>query len=274
MDPIRAWLHMGLWQKFCFFFLFAITALALARAIRLAWWLRRCNDPVDPCEPGLAGRLRQYHKARRLARSTRGLTEAGLWLTCSGGAVGLYTAWTIIANTGRSTLALMAEGSLDTLEATAIGLCLCALLRGAALLFDVMVNAGSRRLQLTPDGRSATSLPAGRAAAVSRAIAAVRHGRRAAVAIASLLVAAALIELRPRYTRALGSGDELRVGYAIFDALHHLWAQLAIAFAAVGLLAWFGVLMESALSSRASTAPSSDGRPPPRGKCDRRAQES
>jgi hypothetical protein len=142
----------------------------------------------------------------------------------------------------------MADDSLDALEATALGLCLCALLYGAALLFDIMVNAGSRRLRLTLHGDAA--LPAARPATVARAIAAVRHGRRAVVAIASLLVAAAFIELRSRYTGVLGPGDELRVGYAIFDALYHLWARLAIVFAAVGFLAWFGVLIESALSRR------------------------
>jgi hypothetical protein len=238
---------MGAWQRFCFLFLFAIIAIAFVRALRPIWWLRRCERLVHGPEPAPAEALHQCHKARRLARSTRGLAEVALWLTCSGGALGLHAAWTVIATSSGSTPAFMADDSLDALEATALGLCLCALLYGAALLFDIVVNAGSRRLRLT---HGDAALPAARAATVARAIAAVRHGRRAVVAIASLLVAAAFIELRSRYTGVLRPGDELRVGLAIFDALYQLWARLAIVFAAVGFLAWFGVLMESVLSRR------------------------
>jgi hypothetical protein len=103
---------------------FAVSLTAAVRAIRLGWWLRS----------GVAGRsgqdeadaLKRLRRARLLARSTVGLTQAATWLTCSGGAMGLHAAWTLIVNTSRPMLAMIAEGSLDAVEATAVGLCLCA----------------------------------------------------------------------------------------------------------------------------------------------------
>jgi hypothetical protein len=71
----------------------------------------------------------------------------------------------------------------------------------------------------------------------------VHYARHGLAAVAGVLVAAALFELRSRYAATLGSADESRIGYAVFEALYHLWVHLAVVFPAIGVLAWLGVLV-------------------------------
>ena len=105
MDPMRAWLVMGLWQKLCFLFLFTVTAVTLVRALRL-WWspmrLREGSGRPPPSDDSTALRAWQ---ASKLAGSTRGLAQAALWFTCAGAAFGLHSAGNTLGS-GRPILAM------------------------------------------------------------------------------------------------------------------------------------------------------------------------
>jgi hypothetical protein len=176
------------------------------------------------------------------------LAQVAIWLTCSGAAFGLNTAWMLLVTTGRSALAMLSENSLGTLDATAVGLCLCAGLYASSLLLDLTVREKARSIQAAiGDDRHCS--PGSSSTTYDRALVVVRYARRGLGAVACALVGAALMELRSRYL-AIGSTNENRVWFAVYSVLDHLWTHLAVVFAAIALLAWLSVLMEGALSRR------------------------
>lgn len=226
MDPIRTWLVMGIWEKSCFFFLFTVSAITLVRALRLAWWLKRTSVGASP-EAGGTTALRAWHRSN-FARSISGFAQAAFWFTCAGAAAGLLRAGTVVGESTRSPLAIIAEDSVSVLEATGMGLALCTLLFVAAWAFDASAwhFTGS-----------------------SRVLSAIVRLRRLLWPIAILLLAATLFEIRPTFTAVAVSGDR-RVGYAIFTALGQLLSRLWLLFAAMGALTWLIVLIEGAAMRR------------------------
>jgi hypothetical protein len=184
MDLWYAWAMMGWTQKACTFFVVVVTVLTVARALRLTVWVLYHAD-------GAAAAYR-WQKASRWVRSTRGLAKAALYFTSAAAAAGLDSAFTVIATSSRSTILYVIEDGLHVTDATAIALCLCALLGGAALVFELAVPSAARPWSGAPFDAALFEVPA-----CERVDATMRRVRRAVEAIAVVLVAAALIELRP-----------------------------------------------------------------------------
>ena len=227
MDPMRAWLVMGLWQKLCFLFLFTVTAVTLVRALRL-WWspmrLREGSGRPPPSDDSTALRAWQ---ASKLAGSTRGLAQAALWFTCAGAAFGLHSAGNTLGS-GRPILAIVAENSFDVVDASGLGLVWCALLFVAAWGFEAS----------SPN-----------AIGQDRLLGVIGRGRPLLWPVAMMLIAATLFELRPAFTAVAGEGGHV-TGHAIFVALWHLWSRLSVLSVAMGTLAWLSVLLDSAMARR------------------------
>jgi len=152
----------------------------------------------------------------------------GILVYLCGRCGGLLRAGTVVGESTRSPLAIIAEDSVSVLEATGMGLALCTLLFVAAWAFDASAwhFTGS-----------------------SRVLSAIVRLRRLLWPIAILLLAATLFEIRPTFTAVAVSGDR-RVGYAIFTALGQLLSRLWLLFAAMGALTWLIVLIEGAAMRR------------------------
>jgi hypothetical protein len=121
---MRVWMHAGILQKLCFFFVIGVVIVTVVRTVRLT---------VSAERRALGSKL---------AGSTRGLAQAALWFTGAGAACGLLYAWTPFGLTAREPLPLIAEASLDVFDLTAVSLALCGVALGGAGVFEAM---GARR---------------------------------------------------------------------------------------------------------------------------------
>lgn len=221
MDLLHAWLSMGWTQKACFHFVFVVTAVTLVRASRLIAWAFSAADGTAVA--------RRCRTARLWARSTRGLATAAVWLTCAAGAAGLGGAY------GGHTAAGIIDDSLHAIDATGVGLSLCASLFATALIFDVVVGRiGSRLREAVAEPRRlrwATAMPL---------------ARRTLGILGLVLIAAALVEFRPTLETLLGTRGDDWIASAVFRALGLLWVRLTPIAATLGLLTWIVILVENA----------------------------
>jgi hypothetical protein len=200
LEPMRAWMHAGFPHKLCFFFLSGVLIVTVVRTVGLT----------------LHGEGRRQ-LARPLAASTYGLAQAGLWFTAAAAALGVISAGEIFGNSTRSGLAIMAEGSLDVFDLTAVGLGLCAVNVTSAWGLDAYA-AGRPRVW--------------------------RLARHAIGVIPILLLAAALIEIRRTYVAELSGRDDRWVGAAVERAVGMFLSRMTWLFSGCGLMTWLCVLAD------------------------------
>jgi hypothetical protein len=239
MDLMYTWALMGWSQKACFLFVFVVSVLTVLRALRLMRWA------FHPADGAIFANRRQ--RASWWARSTGGLAQAALCFTCAGAAAGLEGAFAPIAG---NLLASVVYDSLHVVGAFAIALGLCAGLFAAALVFALAdISSGN------PDVSADATAPD--AARRDHIDATVQFAHRASRATAIVLIAAALFEFRPALAATFGASGDIWVPAAAFVALGHLWSRLAPIAAALGFVAWLGVLtpwVASAWSGSSITA--------------------
>jgi hypothetical protein len=222
---------MWIWQRFCFFFLFTVTAITIVRALRLTWWWwrrrRRASVGASPDVDGTTA-LRAWHRSN-VARSTSGLAQAALWFNCAGAAAGLLRAGDVFGNSTRSSLAVVTDQSLYVLEATGIGFALCSLLFVAAWGFGATTQDST---------------------ALDRFLSTIGSARRLLWPMAILLTASTLFEMRDTLSTALAATEVRLLEYGIERAIGQLLSRLSVLFAAIGALTWLSVLVESAAMRR------------------------
>jgi hypothetical protein len=240
MDLGHAWALMGWTQKACTFFVVVASVLTVARSLRLTLW---ALHPADG-----AAAANRWHKASRWVRSTRGLAQTALYFTGAAAAAGLDSAFTVAASS-RSMILYVIEDGLHVADSTAIVLLLCALLGGTALVFELVVRRCRRPWSGTAFDASVSRLPA-----CERIDATMRCARRALEAISVVLIAAALIELRPGIAGPDETNGDGLLPFATFVALHELWQRLTPIAAALGLITWLGVLAPSLVSAGSRSA--------------------
>jgi hypothetical protein len=231
MDLLHHWTFLGFAQKAAFLFLFVVAILTAIRGGRLARSSLRAADEAHAC---------RRRRARRWARSTRGLATAAVWFTCSAAAIGLVNAYNVLVSSSRPILAYIIDDSLRVLDASGVALGLCALLLATAALFEFV---GDR----ADDGR----------------MAAVTFIRRSLGWLGAALVGAALLGFRPTFVAELGQRGDAWIGHAGFQALGLLWLRLAPLAGLLGLTTWVVVLVESAVRRARDVRPTGPGHGPP-----------
>jgi hypothetical protein len=231
MDLLRAWTFMGFAQKFSFLVVFAITALALVRAVQVAAWTAR------PVAGDAADRART---AGRWARATRGHARAALWFVAAAGAFGLASAYNYLGNSTSWQLNppivfYIIDDSVLVLDAAAVGLALCAAIFAIALGLDVTVSRLARPRPAQRD--EAPARPRRRVIATAG-----RVTHRLLVILGLLAIAAALAEFRPNLEAGIAKHGERRMATDAFLALGLLWKRCAPIAAALGVLTWLATL--------------------------------
>lgn len=225
---------MGVWQTLSFnFFLLPVIAVTCVQIVRLAWWAFRAVPSAS-----LSSR------ATLVARSTRGLARAAVWLTCAGGAADLISAMILLGNTATMPMAILMQQHLAVLEVSAISLLLCALLFAASLAFDL---AAARLRQLSPLPPAPSALEADGAGDTGLLVV-LRGGPVVLGVIALVLVSLLLLELRP--AEIAPTERDRYLFEATMDVLGRLWTRLAIILAIIGVLTWLTTLVESAMLRR------------------------
>jgi hypothetical protein len=242
VDLIRAWQDMYPSQLVSVYFLLLVIAVTFVQVVRVAWWAFRAarSTPGRPRDGADAARLSS--RATLIARSTRGLARAAVWLTCAGGAASLTSAIVLIENSGEPGMSILVRNHLAVIEAIAIGLGLCVLPFAASLVFD-LVAARMARQSPFPPGRSALDVDG---VGDYRLLVFLRRGTPALGLIALVLVSLLLLNIRAIYVAAVGARPDPFFFSAAFDAFDYLWSRLSAILATVGVLTWLTTLLESA----------------------------
>ena len=222
---------MGPSQRLAFCFLLLVIAVTSVQVVRVAWWVLRDTRSTAGGGRDAAAAARLSSRAMLVAHSTRGLARAAVWLTCAGGAVGLYSALIVIVNTSEPGASVLVRQHLEVLEPSGIALGLCALLLAVSLAFDRVAARTGRQ--------SPVSVDSGRVVLL----------RRGPGLVALVLVSWLLLDLRPAYAALVSTRDPLFMS-ATLDLLQQLWLRLSAILAVAGVLAWLATLFESALLRR------------------------
>jgi hypothetical protein len=205
-------------------------AVAAIRLVRMTSWAARAS-------PSSEGAARVSARAALVALSTRGLARTAVWLTCAAGAVGLSNAMILIGNTNDPPL--LVRQLLDSLEASAVGLALCALLFTVSLAVDLIAARILRR---------GTALPAPPAHEAASETPLRDLLRRSPALIALLLASYLLLDTRPASFVISPGGRWFTPSE--FEILHRFWLRLAAILGVVGALTWLITLLESAMLRR------------------------
>lgn len=260
MDLVHEWAQLGPWPKLSFVWLLVACIVTTVRGCRLWWWSRWSGRVATGAGADAATIRARCDRARTLARSTRGVATAAVWLTCSGASIGLVSAADVIGLSSRPMIAVIADDAVGVVDLTAVALGLCALLFAAAWLFAVMVDRGTDRLSHRLAGNGDGAAPAFELAPERRAHQGFDRARAVLGVAGMILVAEALSRMRPTYAAEIESrGETARLGWAVFHALWSPWPRLAVGCAVIGLLVWLSVLLEGEVERRRAF------RPPPAG---------
>jgi hypothetical protein len=249
VDLSRAWWYMAGyvdgWLELSVTFLLLVIAVTSVRVVRVAWWAFR-TAPSTPGRPrdGADG-ARLSARAMLVARSTRGLARATVWLTCAGVAVDLKRALIMIGDGSDPPLSILILQHLAVLEASAIKLGLCALLFAATLAFDLVAARMGRQSPFPP---VPSALEVGGAGDTYLRVL-LRRSHLAVGLIALVLISHLLFDLRPTYVAVAARRDPFFVS-AVDDVLEPLWSRLSPILGTVGVLTWLTTLLESAMLRR------------------------
>ncbi len=235
MDLYRTWEQMSPSQAVPLrFFLLPVMAVTCVQAIRIARWAtRHADSSAESSVDCLSCRI------TLVARSTRGLARASVWLTCAGGAAGFLSAMIVMGSTGTLPMVILVQQHVEVLEASAISFVLCSVLFAASLAFD-LVAARVRGTSPLPPPLDADAGNTG--------LLAILRSPVVFGAIALVLVSWLLLSLRPPEF-AVSPRDRYYFETTM-NLLGQLWSRLAIILALVGVLTWVSTLLESATRRR------------------------